>query len=69
MKTQETTRKMKTAAYSGLPALMLAGVIVVATLALPAVVFSQTTEWTTYNVSNSQLPFDRIGPIHRETCG
>ena len=63
MKTQKTTRKMKTAVFSGLPALTLAGMIAICTFALPAVVFSQTTEWTTYNVSNSQLPFDRIGPL------
>jgi hypothetical protein len=63
MKTQKTTRKMKSAVSSGLPALTMAGMIAVATLALPAVVCSQTTEWTTYNVSNSQLPFDRIGPL------
>jgi len=63
MKTQKTTRKMKSAVFSGLPALTLAGMIAICTFALPAVVFSQTTEWTTYNVSNSQLPFDRIGPL------
>jgi hypothetical protein len=63
MKTQKTTSKMKSAVYSGLPALMLACVLSIGTFALPAVVFSQTTEWTTYNVSNSQLPFDRIGPL------
>ena len=63
MKTQKITRKMKTAAYSGLPALMLAGMITICTFALPVVVFSQTTEWTTYNVSNSPLPFDHIGPL------
>ena len=63
MKTQKTTRKMKPDVYSDLPALMLAGMIAIWTFALPVVVFSQTTEWTTYNVSNSQLPFDRIGPL------
>ena len=63
MKTQKTTGKMKLDVYSGVPALMLAGMIAICTFALPAVVFSQTTEWTTYNVSNSQLPFDRIGPL------
>ena len=54
---------MKPDAYSGLPALTLAGTIAICMFALPVVVFSQTTEWTTYNVSNSQLPFDRIGPL------
>ncbi len=63
MKTQKTKSKMKPDVYSGLPALMLAGVIAIWTFALPVVVFSQITEWTTYNVSNSQLPFDRIGPL------
>jgi len=63
MKTQKTKSKMKPDVYSGLPALMLAGMIAICTFALPVVVFSQTTEWTTYNVSNSQLPFDRIGPL------
>ena len=63
MRTQETTRTMKSVVSSGLPAWMLAGMIAICTFALPVVVFSQTTEWTTYNVSNSQLPFDRIGPL------
>jgi len=63
MKTQKTKSKMKPNVYSDLPALMLAGMIAIWTFALPVVVFSQTTEWTTYNVSNSQLPFDSIGPL------
>jgi len=63
MKTQKTKSKIKSDVYSGLPALMLAGMIAIWTFALPVEVFSQTTEWTTYNVSNSQLPFDRIGPL------
>jgi len=63
MKTQETRSKMKPDVYSGLPALTLACTIAIGTFALPVVAFSQTTEWTTYNVSNSQLPFDRIGPL------
>ncbi len=63
MKTQKTKSKIKSDVYSGLPALMLAGMIAICMFALPVVVFSQTTEWTTYNVSNSQLPFDSIGPI------
>jgi ligand-binding sensor domain-containing protein len=63
MNTQKTTQKMKSAVSPGLPALTLAGVIVVTTLALPATVCSQTADWTVYNISNSPLPSDGIGPL------
>ena len=63
MKTQRTTCKTKSAVHSGLPAFTIAGMIAVATLALPAVVHSQTTEWTVHDVSNSPLPDDGIGPL------
>ena len=63
MNTQETKSKMKPGVSSGLPAFTLVGMIAICTFALPVVVCSQTTEWTTYKVSNSQLPFDRIGPL------
>ncbi len=36
---------------------------VIVFLLIPTALWSQTSEWTTYNVSNSQLPFDRIGPL------
>jgi sugar lactone lactonase YvrE len=36
---------------------------VIVFLLIPTALFSQTTEWTTYNVSNSQLPLDSIGPL------
>jgi sugar lactone lactonase YvrE len=32
-------------------------------LLIPTALWSQTAEWTTYNISNSQLPFDSIGPL------
>ncbi|MHC4539710.1 MAG: two-component regulator propeller domain-containing protein [Planctomycetota bacterium] len=69
MKTQKITRKMKPAAYSGLPALTLACMITIGMFALPAVVCSQTTEWTVYNVSNSPLPGDSICPLVFDTQG
>jgi len=36
---------------------------VIVFLLIPTVLWSQITEWTTYNVSNSQLPLDMIGPL------
>ena len=36
---------------------------VIVFLLIPTALWSQTSEWTTYNVSNSQLPFDSVGPL------
>ena len=36
---------------------------VIVFLLIPTALWSQTAEWTTYNVSNSPLPLDSIGPL------
>ena len=47
-----------------LKVVVVAGLLGMATVfTFPTAAWSQTAEWTTYNVSNSQLPFDRIGPL------
>jgi hypothetical protein len=63
MKTHKTTRKRTHVVHSDFSPLMLAGVISIGMWALPAVVCSQATEWTVYDVSNSPLPGNNIGPL------
>ena len=60
MNTQKTTHKMKRAVNSGSLGLTLASIVAAAMFAFPTVIWSQTTEWTVYNTSNSGLPFNTI---------
>ena len=60
---------MTSAVSSGLPALTLACIITIGMFALPAVVCSQTTDWTVYNTSNSELPYNWVWDIAIDTQG
>ena len=51
---------MKSVAYSGTRALMLASIIAAVVFAFPSTVWSQTPEWTAYNTANSGLPYNGV---------